>query len=84
MKLIVYQNPEALKKESILLKMLHYTQMWKNRWPQASTEKYGFDAAIAGARRDEENHELKNVFFLSYKKSLLGTKRAKTRIMVTI
>ena len=55
MELIVHQNPEA--KERGINPFDHgslHTDMWKTEGLKQALDKYGFDAAFGGARRDEE------------------------------
>ena len=44
--------------------MALHTDMWKTEGLKQALDKYGFDAAFGGARRDEENRALKNGSFL--------------------
>ena len=55
MELIVYHNPEAM--EQGINPFDHgslHTDMWKTEGLKQALDKYGFDAAFGGARRDEE------------------------------
>jgi sulfate adenylyltransferase subunit 2 len=64
MKLIVYQNPEA--KEKGINPFDHgalYTDMWKTEGLKQALDKYSFDAAFGGARRDEEKSRAKERIF---------------------
>ena len=64
MKLIVYQNPEA--KEKGINPFDHgvlHTDMWKTEGLKQALDKYGFDAAFGGARRDEEKSRAKERIF---------------------
>jgi sulfate adenylyltransferase subunit 2 len=65
MKLIVYQNPEA--KELGINPFDHgsqvHTDMWKTQGLKQALDKYGFDAAFGGARRDEEKSRAKERIF---------------------
>lgn len=64
MKLIVYQNPEA--KEKGINPFDHggiHTDMWKTEGLKQALNKYGFDAAFGGARRDEEKSRAKERIF---------------------
>jgi sulfate adenylyltransferase subunit 2 len=64
MELIVYQNPEA--KEKQINPFDHgalHTDMWKTEGLKQSLEKYKFDAAFGGARRDEEKSRAKERVF---------------------
>src|ERR1700742_2346897 len=60
MELIVHQNPEALAKgiNPFDHGSLH-TDMWKTEGLKQAIEKYGFDAAFGGGRRDEEKSRAK-------------------------
>ena len=62
--LIVYQNPEALDKgiNPFDHGPLH-TDMWKTEGLKQALDKYGFDAAFGGARRDEEKSRAKERVF---------------------
>ena len=55
MELLVYQNPEAAEKgiNPFDHGALH-SDMWKTEGLKQALDKYGFDAAFGGARRDEE------------------------------
>lgn len=64
MELIVYQNPEA--KEKKINPFDHgslHTDMWKTEGLKQALDKYGFDAAFGGARRDEEKSRAKERIF---------------------
>jgi sulfate adenylyltransferase subunit 2 len=64
MKLIVYQNPEA--KEKAINPLDHgalHTDMWKTEGLKQALDKYSFDAAFGGARRDEEKSRAKERIF---------------------
>ena len=64
MELIVYQNPEA--KEKGINPFDHgalHTDMWKTEGLKQALDKYGFDAALGGARRDEEKSRAKERIF---------------------
>ena len=58
--LIVHQNPEALAQgiNPFDHGPLH-TDMWKTQGLKQALDKYGFDAAFGGARRDEEKSRAK-------------------------
>jgi sulfate adenylyltransferase subunit 2 len=60
MELLVYQNPEAREKgiNPFDHGALH-TDMWKTEGLKQALDKYGFDAAFGGARRDEEKSRAK-------------------------
>jgi sulfate adenylyltransferase subunit 2 len=62
--LIVYKNPEALDKgiNPFDHGPLH-TDMWKTEGLRQALDKYGFDAAFGGARRDEEKSRAKERVF---------------------
>ena len=62
--LIVYRNPEALDKgiNPFDHGPLH-TDMWKTQGLRQALDKYGFDAAFGGARRDEEKSRAKERVF---------------------
>ncbi|RME64164.1 MAG: sulfate adenylyltransferase subunit CysD [Alphaproteobacteria bacterium] len=64
MDLIVYQNPEAKAKgiNPFDHGSLH-TDMWKTQGLKQALDKYGFDAAFGGARRDEEKSRAKERVF---------------------
>jgi len=64
MELIVYQNPEATEKgiNPFDHGSLH-TDMWKTEGLKQALDKYGFDAAFGGARRDEEKSRAKERVF---------------------
>ncbi|MES2137851.1 MAG: sulfate adenylyltransferase subunit CysD [Pseudomonadota bacterium] len=62
--LIVYKNPEAVEKgiNPFDHGPLH-TDMWKTGGLKQALDKYGFDAAFGGARRDEEKSRAKERVF---------------------
>jgi sulfate adenylyltransferase subunit 2 len=62
--LIVYENPEALGKgiNPFDHGPLH-TDMWKTEGLRQALDKFGFDAAFGGARRDEEKSRAKERVF---------------------
>lgn len=62
--LIVYRNPEALDKgiNPFDHGPLH-TDLWKTEGLRQALDTYGFDAAIGGARRDEEKSRAKERVF---------------------
>src|SRR3712207_5673163 len=64
MELIVYRNPEAAEKGINPFEhgSLH-TDMWKTEGLKQALDKYGFDAAFGGARRDEEKSRAKERIF---------------------
>ena len=65
MTLLVYQNPEALERGINPFdhgSQIH-TDMWKTQGLKQALDKYGFDAAFGGARRDEEKSRAKERIF---------------------
>ncbi len=59
--LIVYQNPEAVERKINPFdhgSALH-TDIWKTEGLKQALDKYGFDAAFGGGRRDEEKSRAK-------------------------
>lgn len=62
--LLVHRNPEALEKgiNPFDHGALH-TDMWKTEGLRQALDKYGFDAAFGGARRDEEKSRAKERVF---------------------
>jgi sulfate adenylyltransferase subunit 2 len=64
MELLVYQNPEATERgiNPFDHGSLH-TDMWKTEGLKQALDKYGFDAAFGGARRDEEKSRAKERIF---------------------
>ena len=68
--LITFQNEEAIKKK--INPFDHgplHTEMWKTQGLKKALKKYEFDAAIAGARRDEEVSRAKERIFSFRSKS---------------
>ena len=64
MELLVYRNPEA--EERGINPFDHgplHTDMWKTEGLKQALDKYGFDAAFGGARRDEEKSRAKERVF---------------------
>lgn len=64
MQLLVYHNPEA--QERGINPFDHgslHTDMWKTEGLKQALDKYGFDAAFGGARRDEEKSRAKERVF---------------------
>jgi sulfate adenylyltransferase subunit 2 len=62
--LIVYKNPEAEKQG--INPFDHgprHTDMWKTEGLKQALDKFGFDAAFGGARRDEEKSRAKERIF---------------------
>ena len=68
--LIVHQNPEAVEKGINPFEhgALH-TDMWKTEGLKQALDKFGFDAAFGGARRDEEKSRAKERIFSFRSKS---------------
>src|SRR3546814_4304618 len=64
MELLVHHNPEAMEKgiNTFDHGSLH-TDMWKTEGLKQALDKYGFDAAFGGARRDEEKSRAKERVF---------------------
>jgi sulfate adenylyltransferase subunit 2 len=64
MELIVYRNPEAMARgiNPFDHGPLH-TDMWKTEGLKQALDKYGFDVAFGGARRDEEKSRAKERIF---------------------
>ncbi|MDZ4731876.1 MAG: sulfate adenylyltransferase subunit CysD [Xanthomonadales bacterium] len=64
MELLVHQNPEALKQgiNPFDHGPLH-TEIWKTEGLKQALDKFGFDAAFGGARRDEEKSRAKERVF---------------------
>ena len=63
--LLVHQNPEAVERGINPFdhgSALH-TDMWKTEGLKQALDKYGFDAAFGGARRDEEKSRAKERVF---------------------
>jgi len=64
MELLVHHNPEAMAKG--INPFDHgglHTDMWKTEGLKQALDKYGFDAAFGGARRDEEKSRAKERVF---------------------
>lgn len=64
MELLVYHNPEA--EERGINPFDHgplHTDMWKTEGLKQALDKYGFDVAFGGARRDEEKSRAKERIF---------------------
>jgi sulfate adenylyltransferase subunit 2 len=65
MELLVHINPEALEKG--INPFTHgsavHTDIWKTQGLKQALDKYGFDAAFGGARRDEEKSRAKERVF---------------------
>jgi len=65
MDLLVYQNPECLEKG--INPFDHgsavHTEMWKTEGLKQALDRYGFDLAFGGARRDEEKSRAKERVF---------------------
>jgi sulfate adenylyltransferase subunit 2 len=64
MELLVHHNPEAIAQgiNPFDHGPLH-TDMWKTEGLKQALDKYGFDAAVGGARRDEEKSRAKERIF---------------------
>jgi len=65
MQLLVYQNPDALARGINPFdhgSALH-TDIWKTEGLKQALDKFGFDAAFGGARRDEEKSRAKERIF---------------------
>jgi sulfate adenylyltransferase subunit 2 len=64
MELLVHHNPEAMAKgiNPFDHGSLH-TDLWKTEGLKQALDKYGFDAAFGGARRDEEKSRAKERVF---------------------
>ena len=64
MELIVHHNPEAIERgiNPFDHGSLH-TDMWKTEGLKQALDKYGFDVAFGGARRDEEKSRAKERVF---------------------
>ena len=64
MELLVHQNPDALARGINPFEhgSLH-TDLWKTEGLKQALDKYGFDAAFGGARRDEERSRAKERIF---------------------
>ena len=65
MELLVYQNPEAM---ALGINPFDHgsqvhTDMWKTQGLKQALDKYGFDAAFGGGRRDEEKSRAKERVF---------------------
>ena len=65
MQLIVHRNPEAeaLGINPFTHGSAVHTDMWKTQGLKQALDKYGFDAAFGGARRDEEKSRSKERIF---------------------
>ncbi|MGC1304147.1 MAG: sulfate adenylyltransferase subunit CysD [Caulobacteraceae bacterium] len=65
MELLIHQNPEALA--AGINPFDHgssvHTDIWKTQGLKQALDKYGFDAAFGGARRDEEKSRAKERIF---------------------
>ena len=72
MELLIYHNPEAMEKGINPFEHgpLH-TDMWKTEGLKQALDKWGFDAAFGGARRDEEKSRAKERIF-SFRTSTHG------------
>jgi sulfate adenylyltransferase subunit 2 len=64
MKLIIYQNPEPLRQKiNPFDHGLAHTDLWKTEGLKQALDMNKFDAAIAGARRDEDKSRAKERVF---------------------
>jgi sulfate adenylyltransferase subunit 2 len=65
MDLIVFKNPEAIEKQ--INPFTHgsavHTDVWKTQGLKKALDKYGYDVAFGGARRDEEKSRAKERVF---------------------
>jgi sulfate adenylyltransferase subunit 2 len=63
--LLVHQNPEAISRNINPFDhgSAYHTDMWKTEGLKQALDKYGFDAAFGGARRDEEKSRAKERVF---------------------
>jgi sulfate adenylyltransferase subunit 2 len=64
MELLIHRNPEAI--ERAINPFDHgplHTDMWKTEGLKQALDKYGFDVAFGGARRDEEKSRAKERIF---------------------
>ena len=63
--LLVYQNPECIERgiNPFDHGSAMHTDMWKTEGLKQALDKYGFDAAFGGARRDEEKSRAKERIF---------------------
>ena len=65
MELLVHKNPDAIAKN--INPFTHgsavHTDVWKTEGLKQALDKYGFDAAFGGARRDEEKSRAKERIF---------------------
>ncbi|HEX3924757.1 MAG TPA: sulfate adenylyltransferase subunit CysD [Streptosporangiaceae bacterium] len=65
LELIVYQNPECIQRG--INPFTHgsalHTDLWKTEGLKQALDKYGFDLAFGGARRDEEKSRAKERVF---------------------
>ena len=77
MELLVHQNPEAQAQgiNPFDHGALH-TDMWKTEGLKQALDKYEFDAAFGGARRDEEKSRAKERIFLSQRKPSMGSEKS--------
>ena len=65
MELLVHQNPEALRRgiNPFDHGSAAHTDIWKTEGLKQALDKFGFDAAFGGARRDEEKSRAKERIF---------------------
>ena len=84
--LIVHNNPEAEARgiNPFDHGPLH-TDMWKTEGLKQALDKYGFDAAFGGARRDEEKSRAKErIFSFRYRQPPLGPEAPAARALVAL
>jgi sulfate adenylyltransferase subunit 2 len=65
LELIVHVNPEALARgiDPFTHRSAVHTEIWKTLGLKQALDKHGFDAALGGARRDEERSRAKERIF---------------------
>lgn len=75
--LLVHKNPEgvAMGINPFVHGSAKHTDIMKTEGLKQALNKYGFDAAFGGARRDEENPVRKNVFTPFVTVSIAGTRK---------
>lgn len=79
--LLVHKNPEgvAMGINPFVHGSAKHTDIMKTEGLKQALNKYGFDAAFGGARRDEENPALKSAFTPSAIVSTAGTRKISVR-----
>lgn len=79
--LLVHKNPEgvAMGINPFVHGSAKHTDIMKTEGLKQALNKYGFDAAFGGARRDEENPARKNVFTPFATVSIAGTRKISGR-----